>query len=67
VPGAASYEVLVRRTFSPQWERVIALGADTTHLLSVQLDDAYAGVRSVGPSGFRSLAAVVPAAAFVTR
>ena len=67
VPGAASYEVLVRRTTAPQWERVVAIGADSTCLLSVQLDDAYAGVRAVGPSGFRSLAAVVPAAAFVTR
>jgi peptidase M28-like protein len=67
VPGATSYEVLVRRTTAPQWERVVAVGADTTYLLSVQLDDAYAGVRAVGPSGFRSLAAVVPAAAFVTR
>ena len=67
VPGAASYEVLVRRTFAPQWERVVAVGADTTFLLSVQLDDAYAGVRAVGPTGLRSLAAVLPAAAFVTR
>ena len=67
VPGAAGYEVLVRRTTSPQWERVVAVGTDTTYLLSVQLDDAYAGVRAVGPDGFRSLAAVVPAAAFVTR
>jgi hypothetical protein len=67
VPGATSYEVLLRRTFAPRWERVIAVGADTTYLLSVQLDDAYAGVRAVGTGGFRSLAAVLPSAAFVTR
>ena len=66
-PGAASYEVLVRRTIAPQWERVVAVGADTTYLLSVQLDDAFAGVRAVAADGARSLAAVVPAAAFVTR
>ena len=67
VRGATAYEVLVRRTTSPRWERAVAVGADTTYLLSVQLDDAYAGVRAIGPAGFRSLAAVVPAAAFVTR
>jgi Zn-dependent M28 family amino/carboxypeptidase len=67
VPGAISYEVLLRRTFAPRWERVVAVGADTTYLLSVQLDDAYAGVRAVGAGSFRSLAAVLPSAAFVTR
>ncbi|HEX2781618.1 MAG TPA: M28 family peptidase [Gemmatimonadaceae bacterium] len=67
VAGAASYEVLIRRTTSPRWERAIAVGSDTTMLLPVQLDDAYAGVRSVGANGHRSLAAVVPAAAFVSR
>ena len=67
VRGAIGYEVLVRRTTSPRWERAVAVGADTSYLLSVQLDDAYAGVRAIGPAGFRSLAAVVPAAAFVTR
>ena len=66
-PGAAAYEVLVRRTSAPQWERVVGVGTDTTYLLSVQLDDAFAGVRAVGADGFRSLAAVVPPAAFVTR
>ena len=66
-PGAVSYEVLVRRTTAPRWERVIGVGTDTTMLLPVQLDDAYAGVRAVGANGHRSLAAVVPAAAFVSR
>ncbi|NUR18303.1 MAG: M28 family peptidase, partial [Gemmatimonadaceae bacterium] len=66
-PNAVSYEVLLRRTTAPRWERVIAVGTDTTMLLPVQLDDAYAGVRAVGANGHRSLAAVVPAAAFVSR
>jgi hypothetical protein len=62
VPGAASYEVLVRRTTSPTWERVIPV-AGTQHGLDVQLDDAVAGVRAVGANGHRSLASVIPPAA----
>lgn len=54
VPGAASYEVLVRSTVAPTWTRVIPV-TGTTHLLDEQLDDAMAAVRSVGAHGARSL------------
>lgn len=60
VPGAAGYEVVVRATTAPTWERVIPVGAATTYLLAEQLDDVWAGVRAVGANGHRSLVAVVP-------
>lgn len=66
-PGAVGYEVLVRRTTSPVWERVVAVGDTTRHLLDAQLDDAWAGIRSIGPRGERSLAVSVPAQRFVAR
>lgn len=66
VRGAVSYEVLVRRTTSATHERLIRV-TGTSLLLSDQLDDFWAGVRSVGASGHRSLAVVVPPPAFVTR
>jgi hypothetical protein len=56
VDGATAYEVLVRRTTSPTWERVVAVGAGTRHTLDFQLDDGWAAVRAVGASGHRSLA-----------
>ena len=56
VPGALGYEVLVRRTTSPSWERVIPVGSGTTHRLEFQLDDGWAAVRTVGGGGHRSLA-----------
>ena len=61
VTGAASYEVLVRRTFAPTWEVVIPV-SDTTMLLDYQVDDMYVGLRSVGANGHRSLPSVSPAA-----
>ncbi len=61
VPGAVSYEVLVRRTTSPTHERAIKVSAGAnSYLLGEQLDDLWASVRSVGPGGHRSLAVVVP-------
>jgi hypothetical protein len=57
-PGATGYEVLIRRTFAPTWEQVIPVGTATSYLLSDQLDDLWAAVRSVGASGHRSLAAI---------
>jgi len=60
VPGAASYEVLWRTTTAPTWERVVPVGAATSHVLDEQLDDGWAGVRAVGADGHRSLAAVMP-------
>ena len=60
VPAAASYEVLVRRTFAPTWEVVLPV-SDTTMLLDYQVDDMYVGLRSVGANGHRSMPAVYPA------
>jgi hypothetical protein len=63
VPGATRYEILVRRTTSPSWERVISAPAGLTQQLDFQLDDGWAAVRSVGPNGHRSIArAAGPAA-----
>jgi hypothetical protein len=59
-PGAIGYEVLVRSTTSPTWERIIPVGNTTSYHLEEQLDDLWAGVRSVGRNGHRSLAVVVP-------
>ena len=63
VPGAARYEVLVRRTTSPSWERVIPVRAGLTQQLDFQLDDGWAAVRAVGANGHRSLARVAGAGA----
>lgn len=56
VAGATSYELLLRRTTSPTWERVMPVGAVTSFTIGFQLDDGWAAVRAVGPSGHRSLA-----------
>lgn len=56
VSGAVGYELLVRRTTAPTWERVIPVGRDTHYTLDFQLDDGWVAVRSVGPTGHRSLA-----------
>jgi hypothetical protein len=60
-PGATSYELLVRRTTSPQWETMIPLGNVTRCTLRRQLDDEWSGVRAVSASGVRSMAASMPA------
>jgi hypothetical protein len=67
VAGAASYEILVRRTTSALYEQVIRVPSETSFLLDAQLDDLWASVRSVGANGHRSLAVVVPPPTFVTR
>jgi len=59
VPGAAAYEILLRSTTTPAWQRVVP-AADTTIVVDAQLDDLWEGVRSVGAHGSRSLATVVP-------
>ena len=56
-PGAVSYEVLVRSTVQPTYVRVIPVQG-TSFLLDEELDDAVAAVRSVGPTGARSLTRV---------
>jgi hypothetical protein len=67
VPGAVSYEILLRRTTAPTYERLIHVTSGSSYLLSEQLDDLWAGVRSVGANGHRSLTVVVPPPSFVTR
>jgi hypothetical protein len=59
-PGAASYEVLFRRTTSPTYEKIYPAGAGTSFLLPDQLDDGWAAVRAVGANGHRSLTNAVP-------
>ena len=59
VAGAESYEVLVRRTTAATHEKLIRV-TGTSLLLADQLDDFWAGVRSVGANGHRSLVVVVP-------
>jgi hypothetical protein len=66
VPGAVSYEVLIRRTTSATHERLIRVTGNS-YLLGDQVDDLWAGVRSVGANGHRSLVVVVPPPTFVTR
>jgi Peptidase family M28 len=60
VPGAASYEILFRRTTAPTYEKLYQAGAGTSFLLPDQLDDGWAAVRSVGANGQRSLSSAVP-------
>ena len=60
VPGAATYEVLYRHTTSPVYEKIYDVGAKTSFLLPDQLDDGWAGVRSVGSTGHRSITSAVP-------
>ena len=72
VPSAVRYEILVRRTTSPSWERVIPVNGGLSQQLDFQLDDGWAAVRSVGANGHRSLARVAgpaprPAAATLPR
>lgn len=59
-PGATSYEVLVRSTTSPQYERYYPVGSSTSYELSYQLDEAWAGIRAVGANGHKSLTVIVP-------
>jgi hypothetical protein len=63
VPGAVSYEVVVRRTISPAWEMVIPVGDVTAYDLPRRADDETFGVRSVSAAGHRSLVASYPAPA----
>ena len=59
VPGAVSYEVLIRPTHLAQYTRIYPV-AGTTFELNYQLDDAWAGIRAVSATGHKSLTAVVP-------
>ena len=66
VDGAAGYEVLWRRTIAATWERVVAVGSATSHVLDEQLDDGWAAVRAVGRNGHRSLAVTATVGAYAT-
>lgn len=57
VPGAAGYEVTLRKTSSSSYTRAFAVRDTTEYLLRAQADDHWVGVRSVGPDGRRSLVA----------
>ena len=63
VPGATSYEVLVRRSTSPTWDHAVQVGTARAHRLDFQLDDGWAAVRAVGANGHKSLARVAGPAA----
>lgn len=67
VPDAVAYEVLIRRTTAATHEQLIRVTGATSWLLSDQLDDVWASVRSVGANGHSSLAVAVPPPTFVTR
>lgn len=67
VPGAVSYEILIRRTTAATYERLIKVSEGTSYMLMEQLDDLWAGVRSVGANGHRSLTVATPPPSFVTR
>ena len=67
VSGAAAYEILIRRTSSPLYEQLVRVPNGTSLLIDEQLDDLWAGVRSVGPSGHRSITVAVPPPAFTAR
>jgi hypothetical protein len=60
VPRAVAYEVMLRATTSPRYERVINVGAATSYDLDVQLDEYWAGIRAIGADGHRSVPIVVP-------
>ncbi len=67
VPGAASYEVLYRQTNSPVYQKLYQVGTSRSFLLPDQIDDGWAGVRSVGAKGHRSITSAVPPPCPVTR
>jgi hypothetical protein len=56
VPGAASYDVLWRRTDEPTWSNAKSAGSATTVTLPLSKDDWLFGVRSVDAAGHVSAA-----------
>jgi hypothetical protein len=57
-PGSTSYEVLWRRTSSPEWEQVQATGNVTRARLPLSKDNVIFAVRAVDHRGHRSLPVV---------
>lgn len=56
VPGAASYEVVYRRTSEPVWSGVRSAGSGTQVRVPYSKDNMIFGVRSVDARGHRSVA-----------
>lgn len=55
-PGAARYEVTVRKTTEPHVSRIVRVGNVTEYLLTdTQADDLWIGIRSVDAAGHRSM------------
>ncbi len=61
VAGAVSYEIVWRRTDSPEWESARNVGDATVATVPVSKDDFVLGVRSVDAAGLHS-PAVYPVA-----
>jgi hypothetical protein len=53
-PDIAGYEVVYRRTTSPDWETVVDVGQKTEHRLDISKDNVFFGVRSYDKDGYRS-------------
>jgi Peptidase family M28 len=58
-PAGATFEVVYRDTYQPDWTDVVSAGTDTTIALPMSKDNVIFGVRSVDAAGHRS-AAVYP-------
>jgi len=60
-PDVQGYEVLVRRTTSPAWEKTIPINKPTSTEVVVPFskDDYVFGIRCVGKNGARSIAVIV--------
>ncbi|MES2178956.1 MAG: M28 family peptidase [Gemmatimonadota bacterium] len=56
VAGAVRYEILLRKTTSPSWDRAVIVPTGLTAQLDFQLDDGWAAVRAVGANGHKSIA-----------
>ncbi len=54
-PGAASYEVVWRRSSSPEWEHVAEVPDGTTTTVNVAKDNVLFAVRALDAQGHRSL------------
>lgn len=54
-PGASSYEILWRRSSSPEWEHAVEVTDGTTATLNIAKDNVIFAVRSLDAQGHRSL------------
>jgi hypothetical protein len=57
-PGVSAYEIIWRRTSSPEWEHAKNVGNATTATLAVSKDNVIFAVRAVDKEGHRSAAQV---------